>query len=120
MGYVKEQLLRLKNKRKRLICQFLNLISSYFYNFSRSGKKMTQPNRNNSKTWDEVSDLKDIGAILRKKRKQMKLTQNDAAGLCNVGTRFISELENGKPMMHFDKALKVLKRFGFTFGIRER
>jgi hypothetical protein len=31
-----------------------------------------------------------------------------------------SELENGKPTMHFDKALKVLKRFGFTFGIRER
>ena len=33
---------------------------------------------------------------------------------------FISELENGKPTMHFDKALKVLKRFGFEFGIRER
>jgi len=48
------------------------------------------------------------------------LTQTEAAGLCNVGTRFISELENGKPTMHFDKALKVLKHFGFTFGIRER
>jgi hypothetical protein len=31
-----------------------------------------------------------------------------------------SELENGKPTMHFDKAFKVLKRFGFTFGVRER
>ena len=81
---------------------------------------MTQSTQNNGNTWVEAADLKTIGAMLRIKRKQMKLTQSDAAGLCNVGTRFISELENGKPTMHFDKALKVLKRFGFTFGVRER
>ena len=81
---------------------------------------MTQTDQHNSKTWLAVSDLKAIGALLRTKRKQMKLTQTEAAGLCNVGTRFISELENGKPTMHFDKALKVLKHFGFTFGIREK
>ena len=81
---------------------------------------MTQINQNNSKNWVEVVDLKAIGAILRTQRKQMKLTQSDVAGLCNVGTRFISELENGKPTMHFDKVLKVLSRFGFTFGIRKR
>lgn len=81
---------------------------------------MTPSNQNNSKNWVEVVDLKAIGATLRAQRKQMKLTQNDVAGLCNVGTRFISELENGKPTMHFDKVLKVLKRFGFTFGLRRR
>ena len=53
---------------------------------------MTPTNQHNSKTWLEVSDLKAIGALLRTKRKQMKLTQTEAAGLCNVGTRFISEL----------------------------
>ncbi|MGB9436544.1 MAG: helix-turn-helix transcriptional regulator [Desulfobacterales bacterium] len=81
---------------------------------------MTQTKQNKSKNWIEVVDLKTIGAQLRTQRKQMKLTQADVAGLCNVGTRFISELENGKPTMHFDKALKVLKLFGFTFGIRRR
>ena len=81
---------------------------------------MKPANQNNSKNWVEVVDLKGIGATLRAQRKQMKLTQNDVAGLCNVGTRFISELENGKPTMHFDKVLKVLKRFGFTFGLRRR
>ena len=81
---------------------------------------MKPSNQNNSKNWVEVVDLKGIGATLRAQRKQMKLTQNDVAGLCNVGTRFISELENGKPTMHFDKVLKVLKRFGFTFGLRRR
>jgi len=81
---------------------------------------MTQTNQDNSKNWVEVVDLKSIGVLLRTKRKQMKLTQSDVAGLCNVGVRFISELENGKPTMHFDKALKVLKHLGFTFGIRRR
>jgi HTH-type transcriptional regulator/antitoxin HipB len=81
---------------------------------------MTQTNQNNSKNWIDVGDLKAIGVILRTKRKQMRLTQSDVAGLCNVGARFISELENGKPTMHFDKALKVLKGLGFTFGLRTR
>ena len=81
---------------------------------------MIHTTQNNSKAWVAVTDLKVIGAMLRTKRKQMKLTQSDAAGLCNVGTRFISELENGKPTMHFDKALKVMNRFGFTLGVRER
>ena len=81
---------------------------------------MIQSNQNNSNNWIEVVDLKAIGMLLRSQRKHMKLTQSDVAGLCNVGTRFISELENGKPTMHFDKALKILKRFGFTFGIRKR
>jgi len=81
---------------------------------------MAPTNQDKRNVWIEVCDLKEIGALLRSKRKKMKLTQSDAAGLCNVGPRFISELENGKPTMHFEKALKVLKRFGFTFGIRER
>jgi y4mF family transcriptional regulator len=81
---------------------------------------MTQSTQNDRNTWGEVADLKSIGALLRTKRKQLRLTQSDAAGLCNVGTRFISELENGKTTMHFDKVLKVLNRFGFTFGIRKR
>ncbi len=81
---------------------------------------MTKTERNIEKIWIDVFDLKSIGAMLRAKRKQMKITQRDAAGLCNVGIRFISDLENGKPTMHFDKTLKVLRSFGFILGMRER
>lgn len=81
---------------------------------------MPQSVQNDKNTWAEVTDLIAIGARLRTKRKQMGLTQNEAAGLCNVGVRFISELENGKSTMQFDKVLKVLKRFGFAFGMREK
>jgi len=81
---------------------------------------MTKTERNIEKIWIDVFDLKSIGAMLRAKRKQMKITQRDAAGLCNVGIRFISDLENGKPTMHFDKTLKVLRSFGFILGMREK
>jgi transcriptional regulator with XRE-family HTH domain len=75
---------------------------------------MTQITQNYRNTWVEIADLKTIGTLLRKKRKQMGLSQSDAAGLCNVGIRY------GKSTMHFDKVLKVLKRFGFTISMREK
>ncbi len=81
---------------------------------------MIKPAKIKKNSWVEISDLKTAGTLLRSRRKQMGLTQGDAAGLCNVGTRFISELENGKPNMHFNKVLKVLNHFGFTLGMRER
>jgi HTH-type transcriptional regulator/antitoxin HipB len=70
--------------------------------------------------WREVTNLREIGIFLRKKRKEMGLTQSEAAGLCNVGVRFISDMENGKSTMHFDKVFKVLNRFGILIGISER
>ena len=83
-------------------------------------EKMTKAEQNQKNTWIEVIELKSIGAALRAKRRSMKITQKDAAGLCNVGVRFISDLENGKPTMHFDKTLKVLRYFGYVIGMRER
>ena len=100
--------------------EYFIMFRSVFFSFFPIGQKMIQSDKSKNNNWVEVVDLKTIGTLLRTRRKQMKLTQNDVAGLCNVGIRFISELENGKPTMQFDKALKVLKRFGFTFGIRKR
>ena len=39
---------------------------------------------------------KDLADMIRKKRKEQKLTQPQLAGLCNVGVRFIVDLESGK------------------------
>jgi y4mF family transcriptional regulator len=76
--------------------------------------------QNSTHNWREVNNLREIGIFLRKKRKEMGLTQSEAAGLCNVGIRFISDMENGKPTMHFDKVFKVIERFGIIIGISER
>ncbi len=58
-------------------------------------------------------DTKTIGELVRKARKDQDLTQAEAAGYLNVGTRFLSDLENGKPTVQLEKALNVLKGLGF-------
>ena len=84
------------------------------------GTKTLTLSQKNKKTWIEIHNLKAIGQMIRKKRKEMGMTQVEAAGLCNVGARFMSELENGKATMQFDKTMKVLRGFGFIIGISER
>ncbi len=56
----------------------------------------------------------------RHKRKKDGLTQVDAAALCGVGTRFLSDLENGKQSVHFMKVLKVLHGLGLVIEVGER
>jgi len=48
----------------------------------------------------------------------MGLTQRDAAGLCGVGERFLSELERGKDSASLGKAMQVIKRLGLKIQIR--
>ena len=60
----------------------------------------------------EVIDAMALGKVIRQHRKFMGLTQQDAAGLCGVGERFLSELERGKESASLGKALQVIKRLG--------
>ena len=53
-----------------------------------------------------------IGAAIRKKRKDDGLTLADAAALCRVGYRFMSDLENGKTTAQLGKVLQVLQALG--------
>ncbi len=62
----------------------------------------------------------DIGQMVRAKRKQNKLTQAQTSALCNVGTRFLSELENGKTTLELGKVLQVLSCLGFEVSINPR
>ncbi|MGA1825209.1 MAG: type II toxin-antitoxin system Y4mF family antitoxin [bacterium] len=67
-----------------------------------------------------IKNVKDIGNLMKNRRKDVKLTQRELAGLCSVGVRFISELENGKKTLEIEKVLKVAKNLGFDFCFRER
>ena len=67
-----------------------------------------------------IQNIVELGVIVKSKRKNMKLTQAYIAALCNVGTRFISELENGKTTLEINKVLKVVQGLGFVIKIEER
>lgn len=67
-----------------------------------------------------AKDPAEIGKIVRQARKQAGLRQAQAAALCGVGTRFLSDLENGKPTLHLGKVMKVLHGFGLRIIIKRR
>jgi HTH-type transcriptional regulator / antitoxin HipB len=68
----------------------------------------------------EIDAPSDLGAALRQLRMEKGISQAQAAGLCNVGTRFISDLENGKATVQLGLTLKVMNAFGFTLNLKKR
>lgn len=68
----------------------------------------------------KAAGVADIGAAVRKKRKADGLTLADAAALCGVGYRFLSDLENGKATVQTAKVLKVLSALGLDVYIESR
>jgi len=53
-----------------------------------------------------------FGALIRQRRKALNLTQEELALTVPVGTRFIAELEAGKPSCQLGKALAVARALG--------
>jgi len=61
---------------------------------------------------DPIYDSSDLGNLLRKRRKALGYSQAQVAQLCGTGTRFISDLENGKPTIEMGKTLSVTVALG--------
>lgn len=60
---------------------------------------------------------KQLGATIRARRKQLKVTQKDLALTCGTGLRFIIDLEKGKPTCQIGKMLQVLRALGLKLQI---
>jgi transcriptional regulator, y4mF family len=67
----------------------------------------------------EIRTLKNLSQQIRNRRKSLSLTQAECAAFCGVGTRFLSELENGKESIHLGKTLHVLKMLGLKLQLTE-
>jgi y4mF family transcriptional regulator len=59
-----------------------------------------------------VQSPKDLGELLRKKRKVQALTQGQVAEYCGVSVKFISEVERGKETAEIGKVLYLLNALG--------
>lgn len=55
-----------------------------------------------------IMNAKQIGNLVRNKRKELGITQAYLAAVANTGVRFISDLENGKPTVELEKTCKCL------------
>lgn len=65
----------------------------------------------------ELTSAKALGKAIRDARAKMGLQQAEAALLCGVGIRFLSELENGKETIRLEQALKVIAGLGLVLTI---
>lgn len=57
-----------------------------------------------------------IPALVKAKRKLVKLTQPELARKAGVGLRFVRELEQGKTSLRLDKVNQVLHLLGMEVG----
>lgn len=68
----------------------------------------------------QISNAKNLGALLKQRRQEQGLTKFDLAGLTNNSERFISDLELGKGTIHFDKIVRILAVLGLVISVSEK
>lgn len=60
----------------------------------------------------KIKTTEQLGAAIRARRRQLKVSQKDLAMASGTGLRFIIELERGKPTCQSGKILDVLQALG--------
>ena len=71
-------------------------------------------------SFDTIRSASDLGPLIRRARKKMRMTQKDFAIHAGVGPRFLSELEGGKPSLEFDKVMACALAAGVEIFSRPR
>ncbi len=64
-----------------------------------------------------LDDAKSFGEMIKKRRHEQGATQMQLAAIANTGVRFIGDLENGKPSVQLEKALRVAKILGIKIAV---
>lgn len=67
-----------------------------------------------------MDDVQDVAAIVKQRRRELHLSQDDVADLSGTSPRFVRELERGKPSVRLDKLVAVLGALGLTFDVVKR
>ena len=72
----------------------------------------------NSETPGDV--LRNVGNIIRSRRRSRGLRIDDAAALSGVSVDLLSRLENGKSGVSTERLVKVLDRLGLSLALVDR
>lgn len=67
-----------------------------------------------------IASAGDLGKTIRAARLAMGLRQAEAALLCGVGVRFLSDLERGKETARIETTLKVIGGLGLMLSIGKK
>ena len=64
-----------------------------------------------------INDAASFGKAIKVYRKLRGVSQVKLAAIANTGARFIGDLENGKPTVQLDKALRVADILGIKIEV---
>lgn len=67
-----------------------------------------------------ILNVGELGSVVRGRRRQLGYSQARTAELCGTGTRFLSDLENGKETVELGKVLAVTATLGIDILARVR
>lgn len=62
----------------------------------------------------------ELGRLLRAERRAQGLTQEGLAMVAGTGTRFVGDLERGKPTCRVAETLRVIETLGLEVELRPR
>ncbi|MGL4744668.1 MAG: type II toxin-antitoxin system Y4mF family antitoxin [Dermatophilaceae bacterium] len=67
-----------------------------------------------------ASEATGLGGAIRKRRRDVGLTQAEVADLGAVSVKFVIDLEQGKPSVRLDKVTDVLDVLGLDLRVEVR
>ncbi|MFT4564357.1 MAG: HTH-type transcriptional regulator/antitoxin HipB [Gammaproteobacteria bacterium] len=65
-------------------------------------------------------DLNEFGRQIRLQRRQHGLRQAELAAMAGVGTRFVSDLENGKSTLELGRVIRVADIVGLSISVNRK
>ena len=69
---------------------------------------------------DRILDTRELGNVIRKRRRELGYTQACLASYAGVSASFLSELENGKETIQVGKMIDVLSLLGMDICLSKR
>ena len=72
------------------------------------------------KKMDRILDTRELGNVIRKRRRELGYTQAFLASYAGVSASFLSELENGKETIQVGKMIDVLSLLGMDICLSRR
>ena len=67
-----------------------------------------------------IRSAAELGAEIRRKRKELGYTQSFLAEYAGISTSFLSDLENGKETIQINKLMKVVGLLGMDLYVASR
>lgn len=68
----------------------------------------------------KIRDAADLGAVIRKRRRKLGITQVQLAQACGCSPRFVGELERGVAGGNIKQVIAICRSIGIDLYARER